>query len=176
METQTHERFAIANRELSEFLQRVDGVASGKESITESDLQSLSQRLQTLDPEVGDASRGATLDQFLQNEIDKYVKSLRALQTALEKVRCMMLTRKFQLEGSKGHLHGVQARINAYHQITRLPPAKPLLASPQFLVGSERQCLANCDSDFFCGQRRIRQIAELHHGEQVQVFRFQQFG
>jgi hypothetical protein len=118
IENEKHELFTTANRELSEFLQRVDGLATGAESITEKDLLSLSQRLDTLAPEVGDASRGATLDQFLQVEIDKYVRNLRALQTALEKVRCIMLARKFQLEGAKRHLHGLQAWVNAYNQTT----------------------------------------------------------
>jgi hypothetical protein len=116
MEDQKHVCFAAANIELSEFLRRVDGLASGTESITERDLQSLSRRLSTLAPEIGDASRGVTLNETLQDEIATYVKNLRALQTALEKVRCIMLARKMQLEGAKRHLHGLQGWVNAYHQ------------------------------------------------------------
>jgi hypothetical protein len=118
MDNEKHERFATANRELSDFLKRVDGLSSGRESISERDLLSLSERLNTLSPEIGDATRGATLDQFLQNEIDTYVKNLRALQTAMEKVRCIMLARKFQLENAKRHLNGLQAWVNAYNQTT----------------------------------------------------------
>jgi hypothetical protein len=118
MENPRHARFAVANQELSEFLRRVDGLANGTESITERDLQSLSRRLSTLAPEVGDASRGATLDETLQNEIATYVKNLRALQIALERVRCIMLARKMQLDGAKRHLHGLQGWVNAYHQTT----------------------------------------------------------
>jgi hypothetical protein len=118
MENQKHGRFAIANEELSEFLRRVDGLATGTETITEKDLQSLSQRLSTLAPEVGDASRGETLDGALQNEIAKYVKNLRALQFALEKVRCIMLARKVQLDGAKRHLHSLQGWVHAYNQTT----------------------------------------------------------
>jgi hypothetical protein len=118
MENQKQGRFAAANEELSEFLQRVDGLAKGTESITEKDLQSLSQRLSTLAPEVGDASRGETLTPALQNEIANYVKNLCALQIALEKVRCIMLARKIQLDGAKRHLHGLQDWVNAYNQTT----------------------------------------------------------
>jgi len=93
-----------------------NGLSTG--SITEKDLQSLSQRLSSLSPEVGDASRGETLDTDLQCEIAEYVKSLRALQTALERVRCFMLARKLQIEGEKRHLEGLQGWVSAYRQTT----------------------------------------------------------
>jgi predicted nucleic acid-binding Zn-ribbon protein len=118
MGAEKHERFVSANDELRDFLHRVEGLASGTCSIGESDLQSLSQRLSNLAPEIGDASRGETLDADLQNEIAKYVKNLRALQTALEKVRCFMLARKMQLEAEKRHLDGLQGWVNAYNQTT----------------------------------------------------------
>lgn len=116
MEYLIHERFLAANQELRDFLSRVDGMTTGTCSITEKDLRSLSQRLSILAPEVGDASRGETLDSGLQQEIAEYVKNLRALQTALEKVRCFMLARKVQIESEKRHLGGVQGWIKAYHQ------------------------------------------------------------
>ena len=115
---QKHARFAIANEDLSEFLRRVDGLAAGTASITEGDLLALSHRLSTIAPEVGDASRGETLDTALQEEIGRYVKNLRALQEALEKVRCVMLARKMQIESAKRHLHGLQSWVNAYNQTT----------------------------------------------------------
>ena len=118
MENQKHERFAVANGVLSDFLQRVDGLAIGTESITESDLQTLSQRLSTLAPEVGDASRGEKLDEALQGEIGKYVRNLLALQSALEKVRWIMLARKAHPESAKRRLDGVEGWINAYGQTT----------------------------------------------------------
>jgi uncharacterized protein YigA (DUF484 family) len=116
MDYQRHERFAAANQELSQFLRRVDGLATGTESITERDLQALSQRISTLAPEVGDASRGAALDGEIQEEIAEYVTNLRALQSALEKVRCVMLARKLQLDGAKRHLNGLQKWVDAYSQ------------------------------------------------------------
>jgi len=118
MENQKHERFIVANEMLSTFLRRVDGLATGTESITEADLQALSRRLSMLAPEVGDASRGENLDEDLQKEIAIYVKNLRALQTALEKVRCIMLARKVQLDSERRHLYGLQSWVNAYNQTT----------------------------------------------------------
>ena len=118
MEHQKHERFAIANDELSGFLRRADGLATGAESITEGELQSLSERLSTLAPEVGDASRGEALDEGLQDEIAEYVKNFRAFQTALERVRYLMLARKMYLESAKRPLNGAQGWVNAVSQTT----------------------------------------------------------
>lgn len=118
MELGKHQRFASANKELSDFLAKVDCLTRGTESITERDLQNLSQRLATLAPEVGDASRGATLDKSLQDEIGRYVTNLRALQSALETLHCIMLARKLQLEAAKRHLDGVQNWVHTYSQTT----------------------------------------------------------
>jgi hypothetical protein len=118
MEINKHERFLCANEELRDFLQRAEGLAKGTGSISERDLQALSQRLSTLAPEIGDASRSETLDADLRNEVAEYVRNLRALQTALEKVRCIMVARKLQIESQKRHLDGLQEWINAYNQTT----------------------------------------------------------
>jgi hypothetical protein len=118
MQNNKHERFISANEELRDFLQRVEGLASGTCSISERDLQALSRRLLTLAPEIGDASRSETLDANLRNEVAEYVKNIRALQAALEKVRCVMLARKIQIETKKRHLDSLQGWVNAYNQTT----------------------------------------------------------
>src|ERR1700685_337812 len=118
MDQHKHERFLCANQGLRDFLRRVENLVKGTGTITDGDLRVLSRRLSTLAPEVGDASRSETLDADLRNEVAEYVKNLRALQTALEKVRCIMLARKLQLEGARRHLHGLQGWVNAYSQTT----------------------------------------------------------
>jgi ABC-type phosphate transport system auxiliary subunit len=118
MDNNKHERFLAANQELRDFLRRVEDLAKGAGTITDKDLKTLSQRLSTLAPEVGDAARGETLDAGLRTEVAEYVGNLRRLQSALEKVRCIMLARKMELEGAKRHLHGLQGWVNAYSQTT----------------------------------------------------------
>lgn len=118
MDKHKHERFLAANKELRDFLCRVENLVKGTGTITDGDLKALSRRLSTLAPEVGDASRGETLDADLRDEVAEYVKNLRALQTALEKVHCIMLARKLQLEGAKRHLYGFQEWVHAYSQTT----------------------------------------------------------
>ncbi len=94
MENQTHARIFSANQELRAFLRRAECLANGPGTVTEEDLNKISLRLMNLAPEIGDASRSETLDTGLQSEVAEYVKNLRALQGALEKVRCITLARK----------------------------------------------------------------------------------
>ena len=118
MDQRNHERFLSANQELRDFLRRVENLVKGTGTITDGDLKALSQRLANLAPEVGDASRSETLDEYLRNEVGEYVKNLRALQAALEKVHCIMHARRLQLEGAKRHLYGLQGWVKAYNQTT----------------------------------------------------------
>jgi len=116
MKRHKYECFVSANEELRDFLGRVECLVGGTGMITERDLRILSQYLAQLAPEVGNAAHDETLDASVRNEITQYVNNLRALQPALEKVRCFMLARKMQLETSKRHLNGVQGWVNAYNQ------------------------------------------------------------
>jgi hypothetical protein len=118
MGKKTYERFIDTNQELVDFLRKVDGLANGLDSITETDLLSLSKRLADLAPEMEKTPLLKTRAEAPPSEIAEYVKNLRALQLALETVRCVMLARKVQLENAKRHLHGLQGWVNAYQQTT----------------------------------------------------------
>ncbi len=118
MDNPVHARFLSANQELREFLRRAEGLANGTATVTEDDLARVSLRLANLAPEIGDASRSETLNADLQDEIGEYVKNLRSLQGALEKIRCVMLARRVQLEAAKRHIDGLQSWVSAYQQTT----------------------------------------------------------
>jgi|HubBroStandDraft_6_1064221.scaffolds.fasta_scaffold106725_1 hypothetical protein len=118
MDDQKHERFLSANQELRGFLHRVENLVNGTGTITDGYLKALSQRLSNLAPEIGDASHSETLDAGSRNEVAEYVKNLRALQSALEKVHSIMLARKLQLKSSRRHLVGFQGWVNAHSQTT----------------------------------------------------------
>ncbi len=116
MRLKQHERFLHANRELRDFLARVNGLANGTCWTTEKDLQALSRRLANVAPEVGDASRAGELDTTVQIEIAEYVQNLRALQLALERVRCLMTARKAQIEADLRHLEGLHGWVQNFPQ------------------------------------------------------------
>jgi len=118
MKNQTHARFQSANQKLRDFLRRAEGLATKSGTVTERDLKQFSLRFITLAPEIGDASRSATLDTSLQQEIAEYVKNLRALQGALENVRCVMLARQVQLGAAKGRMDRLQGWVDLDPQTT----------------------------------------------------------
>jgi hypothetical protein len=118
VDRQIVERFAAANLELNAFLRKVDGLANGTESITEENLKSLSQRIAVLDPLAAEILSVQEHDAMQQTEITEYVQNLRALQSALETVRCVTLARKTQLDGARRHLQGLQGWVSAYRQTT----------------------------------------------------------
>jgi|SRR5690242_7230378 hypothetical protein len=101
MQNQLHARFLLANRELSEFLHRAQGLATDPRAVTEDELKIISAHLITVAPEVGDAARGETLDADLQEDVAEYVKNLRALRSTLEIVRSITHTRRRQVDTSK---------------------------------------------------------------------------
>src|SRR5882762_2994385 len=107
MEKQTHGRFFSANQELRDFLRRAEGLVKKRGTVSEEELETISQCLLNLSPEVGDASRSETLDASLQREIEEYVKNLKAFLGALEKVRSLMLARREQLKAAKGQTGGL---------------------------------------------------------------------
>ena len=112
IEHQKHEGFAAANEELRGFLRRADNLAANMGSVASGELWSSSQRLLNLDPEVGDAARGETLDADVQNEIAEYVKNLRALQTVLAKVQCIVVARKLQRKSGRRRSERLHEFVN----------------------------------------------------------------
>lgn len=94
MKESNHERFAAANDVLRGFLRRLTSEANALESVSEGDLQSVSKQISEPPSEIGAASRGAALDEYLQREIAEYVRNFRDLQTTLDKMHLWMRARK----------------------------------------------------------------------------------
>jgi hypothetical protein len=118
METQTSERCHFANEELRDFLRQAENLASETTTIREEDVCELSMHLISRAPEIGDASRGETLDAGLRMEIGEYVKNLRALQTTLEMVHSAVIARKLRMEKAKRRLGAFPEWPSAHYQTT----------------------------------------------------------
>jgi hypothetical protein len=116
MERAKHKRFFAANQELRDFMHRAEGLASWSDTASEEELEAVWHRLLDLAPEVEDASGCEMLDAQLQEEIAAYVKNLRALQQAVETIRCVMLARHAQPLAAKLHPRGLEGWLDAYHQ------------------------------------------------------------
>ncbi len=108
MELHSHERFIAGNQELREILRRAEGVGSADGRVTEEDLTAIGVRLQNLTPEVGDASRSETLDVRSLGEVAEYVKNLRTLQQAIEKIRSAPADRRARSEPARRNGSSIQ--------------------------------------------------------------------
>jgi len=118
MENQTHGRFSLANQELRDFLRRAEVLVRKRGTVSDEELQTISQCLLNLSPGVGDASRSETLDTGLQGEIAEYVRNLKAFLGALEKVRSIKLARRAQLKAPNGQTSGLHGWIHVRPQST----------------------------------------------------------
>ena len=87
MHRPNHDRLTDANRELRDLLLRAIRLANEDGRATEPELMAVAAHLLPLAPEIGDASRGETLDADSRDEIAEFVRTFRALQQAVEKVR-----------------------------------------------------------------------------------------
>jgi hypothetical protein len=114
-----HDRFIAANQQLRDLLRRAAGFANGNGASTERDLMTVLGRLLALKPEIGDASRGETLDAQLRDEIAEYVKNFRALQRTVEKIRNVMLARRMQLETATRDIDGLLGWARTNQQVRR---------------------------------------------------------
>ena len=112
MKSERQQRFRSANRELDDFLERARALLHGTGDLNAADLQALSKLLQTLAPEIGEASLDATLSEI----ISEYKTNLQNVQAALEQVRGLMLVRRAQLDAAKRHMDAFQGWVSAYRQ------------------------------------------------------------
>ena len=110
------DRFLSANRELRNFLERVDGMVHGTGDVGPGELRAIGRLLETMAPEIGEASHAVSADAALQAQTQEYVGNLRALQASLEQVRCVMFARLTQIDAARQHMDGLQGWANAYRQ------------------------------------------------------------
>jgi ABC-type phosphate transport system auxiliary subunit len=105
-----------ANRELRNFLERVDALIHGTSDLGADQLRALGHILEAMAPEISEAKRAASLDASLQAEIREYTANLQALQASIEQVRCVLLARRAQIEAAQQHLGGLQGWTSAYRR------------------------------------------------------------
>jgi hypothetical protein len=116
MELAKHNRFFVANLELRQLLRRAEGLASCSDSVNEEELKPISARLLELASEIESGPVSDMLDAELQEEIAPYVKNFRALQQAIETIRCVMLVRSMELETAKPYFRSITEWRHAYQQ------------------------------------------------------------
>ena len=110
------DRFLSANRELRNFLEKVEAMVHGTSDVVPGELRAIGRLLERMAPEIGEASPVVSADALLEAQMQEYVGNLRALQASLEQVRCVMFARLTQIGAARQHLDGLQGWANAYRQ------------------------------------------------------------
>lgn len=116
MPADRHDRFLSANRELRNFLERVDALVHGTSDVGVDELRALGCLLEAMAPEMGEASLAVSVDTVLQAQIQEYIGNLRELQASLEQVRCVMFARLAQIDSARQHIDGFRGWVDAYRQ------------------------------------------------------------
>ena len=107
-----------ANREVQVFLKRVEDLVQGRGDIGGDDLRRIGRLLQSMAPELGELSREVSTNAGMQAPIREYASNLRALQTSFERIRCVMLARRVQLDAERQRLNQLHRWADAYRQTT----------------------------------------------------------
>ena len=110
------DRFLSANRELRNFLEKVDALVHGTSDVGPGELRAIGRLLETLAPEIVEASPAVSADAALHAQIQEYIRNLQALQASLEQVRCVMFARLAQIEAARQHMAGLHGWSHAYRQ------------------------------------------------------------
>ena len=116
MPSERYDHLLSANRELRNFLERVDALTQDAADVDASDLRALHRLVDAMAPEICKPSIGDIADAALQSQIQEYRRNLRALQTSLEQVRSVMLARRAQIEIAREHVDHFQNWADAYQQ------------------------------------------------------------
>ena len=116
MPADRYDRFVSANRELRGFLERVNELVHGPSDVGPGELRTIGLLLETMAPVIAEKPTAVAVDAGLQTQFLEYIANLRALQTSLEQVRCVMFARLTQIDAAREHMNGLQGWANAYRR------------------------------------------------------------
>jgi hypothetical protein len=116
MLTHNHALLRTVNREVRNFLGRIDGLVRGTTEIGAGELRAIRRLLEAMGPDVQEASRYSSVDALLQAQLEAYADNLRRLEASLNQVRCVMLARRARMDAAQRHVDGIRGWINAYRQ------------------------------------------------------------
>ena len=104
------------NREVSNLLGRVDGLIQGRGNISAPELRAVRRLLEAASPDIEQAFCDSSVDSLLRSQLEIYAGNLRALETSLRQVRCVMLARRARMDVAQRHADGLRSWVNAYRQ------------------------------------------------------------
>lgn len=116
MEDATVRRVRQANELLQLFLRRIGEALSGRGNFTVEDVRSIAGPVRAMAPLVSSSEPLCAARPELQQEFEAYARNLTAMDQALDRVRCVLLARRTQIEAQCGHLETVRLWADAWRQ------------------------------------------------------------
>jgi hypothetical protein len=116
MSTNRHLALGAVNREVAGLLRRVDGLVHGTGDIGAAELRRVRRLLEAMGPEVKEALANGSVDALLRRQIETYAENLKALESSLNQVKCVMLARRARMDAAQRHVDGLRGWVNAYRQ------------------------------------------------------------
>ena len=107
MDTLILERTRAINAKLCALIGRTRAALAGQSNFTAEDVHAIAEPVAQMAPIVAEAKHLRTLRPDLDGELQAYAGNLGELQTALEQMRFMLLSRLASTEALRGHVESV---------------------------------------------------------------------
>ena len=101
------DRTRAANAKLHALIGRTRAALAGRSNFTVEDVRAIAEPVAQMAPIVAEAKHLRTLRPDLDGELQAYAGNLGELQTALEQMRFMLLSRLASMEALRGHVESV---------------------------------------------------------------------
>jgi hypothetical protein len=100
-------RIREANAKLQRHLHRIAEMLAGRDSFGPAEVRAIGEPVAGVAPVLAEAQRLRATVPELRRELDVYAENLTEMQTALDRVRLVLLARSASLEAQRGHLETV---------------------------------------------------------------------
>ncbi len=105
-----------SNSKLRGMLRRVGDALAGRANFGVEEIREIAEPVSRMAPVVAEANQLRAESPELRNELEHYAHNLGELNTALERVNCVLLARCASIEAQRGHLEAVRMWATAWQQ------------------------------------------------------------
>lgn len=109
-------RVREANARLQLFLERVEEALAGRGNFTPEDLRALAAPVRGMAALIPFAGTLRAASPEWSEQLDRYAGNLSETQRAFERLRCVLLARRAQIEARRGHLEALRRWAGAWQQ------------------------------------------------------------
>lgn len=110
------EQVRSSNSKLQGMLRRVGDALAGRANFGVEEIREIAEPVSRMESVVAEANQLRAESPELRNELEHYAHNLGELNTALERVNCVLLARSASMEAQRGHLEAVRMWASAWQQ------------------------------------------------------------